>query len=39
MWILKSDFDKLVIQYNKYFEAKDKAKDYLDLKKENYKAA
>lgn len=33
MWILKRDFDKLVIQYNKYFEVEEKAKDYLDLKK------
>ena len=33
MCILKSDFDKLVIQYNKYYEEKEKAKDYLDLKK------
>ncbi|MDU5110783.1 MAG: hypothetical protein E6248_10065 [Clostridium sp.] len=33
MWVLKSDFDKLVIQYNKYFNVKEKVKDYLDLKK------
>lgn len=33
MWVLKSDFDRLVIQYNKYFEVKEKADDYLDLKK------
>jgi len=33
VWVLKSDFDKLVIQYNKYFNVKEKVKDYLDLKK------
>lgn len=33
MWIFKSDFDKLVIQYNKYFEVNEKANDYIDLKK------
>ncbi|WWU65227.1 hypothetical protein QJR26_09045 [Clostridium baratii] len=31
--IFKSDFKKLVIQYNKYFEVKEDVRDYIDLKR------
>lgn len=33
MWFLKSDFKKIVIQYNKYFGVKEEVSDYCDLKR------
>lgn len=33
MWFFKNDFEKLVEQYNNYFQVKDDVVDYYDLKR------